>query len=37
METDPNCSCLRDAEGNIMYRDPFCTADDFWHRDVRNP
>ncbi len=31
METDPNCSCLRDAEGNIVYRNPFCTADPIWH------
>ena len=26
METDPNCSCLYDANGNIVYRDPFCRA-----------
>ena len=26
METDPNCSCLYDVEGNIIYRDPFCRA-----------
>ncbi len=26
METDPNCSCLYDVEGNIIYRDPFCRS-----------
>jgi hypothetical protein len=26
METDPNCSCLYDVEGNIVYRDPYCRA-----------
>jgi hypothetical protein len=26
METDPNCSCLYDENGNIIYLDPFCRA-----------
>ena len=26
MEPDPNCSCLYDADGNVIYRDPFCRA-----------
>ena len=33
METDPNCSCLYDVEGNIVYRDPYCRAT-FLHGDV---
>jgi hypothetical protein len=24
MEIDPNCYCLYDAEGNIVYRYPSC-------------
>ena len=24
MNTDPNCYCLYDAEGNIVYRYPSC-------------
>jgi hypothetical protein len=27
MEPDPNCYCLYDAEGNIVYRYPHCRAD----------
>jgi hypothetical protein len=26
MGTDPNCYCLYDAEGNILYRYPGCPA-----------
>jgi hypothetical protein len=31
METDPNCSCLYDAGGNIVYRNPYCRATTFPH------
>lgn len=26
METDPNCSCVRDVDGNIIYPDPYCPS-----------